>query len=238
MATTQSPQKPPVQNTTNEPAPLPTVTPAAEKTNGVAIAAIILTFFFPLIGLILGIVALSSIKKSGEKGKGLAKAAIIISTILIVFGIALVGFVTYSIQKAAKDAGLNVNNGSITATNKNGESVSVGNDVKLPSGFPSDVPIYEPSEVKAAVTTKKDTYAVTLVSSDASTKVNEYYNQQLPKDGWVGGADNAQFDTGSGKLASYTKGDRTLTVIIAADQSSSKDKTSIVLTVGPTSASE
>lgn len=237
MATNQPPQKTQNTSTTNEPIAAPTVTPQSEKTSGVAIAAIILTFLFPLIGLILGIVALSSIKKSGEKGKGLAKAAIIISSIFIILGIAFAGFAVYTIQKAAKNAGLDVSNGTISATNKNGESISVGNNVKLPNGFPSDVPIYEPSDVKAAVTTSKDTYAVTLTTSDSGSTVNEYYNKQLAEQGWVGSADNSQLDFGTGKIASYTKDTRTLGVLIASDSSSGKQQTSITLTVGPTSSS-
>lgn len=55
----------------------------ARKTNGTAIAAIILTFFIPLIGLILGGIGL---KKSHElnDGRGLSIAAIVISLIQLV----------------------------------------------------------------------------------------------------------------------------------------------------------
>jgi peptidyl-prolyl cis-trans isomerase B (cyclophilin B) len=61
----------------------------SEKTNVLAIIALICAFFFPLIGLILGFVAKNQIKKTGEKGKGLATAAIIISIVSIVLYILL-----------------------------------------------------------------------------------------------------------------------------------------------------
>lgn len=237
MPTTNEPQKTQTKaNTAAQPA-APTVTPDSEKTSGVAVAALILAFFFPLIGLILGIVALSSIKKSGEKGKGLAKAAIIISIILMLLGVAIAGFVVYSAQKAVKDAGLNVSKGTISATNKDGESVSIGNDVKLPNGFPSDVPIYEPSDTKAAVTTAKDSFAITLLTSDSADKVKSFYDSKLASEGWTANDNNSQYDFSSGRIASYTKDTRTLGVLIASDESTGSNKTSVTLTVGPTNSS-
>ncbi|MDQ1609332.1 MAG: hypothetical protein QOE16_2064, partial [Microbacteriaceae bacterium] len=50
----------------------------AERTNPLAIASLIVVFFSSLIGLILGHVALSQIKRSGENGRGLALAAVIV----------------------------------------------------------------------------------------------------------------------------------------------------------------
>ena len=58
-------------------------TPAAEKTNGIAIAALISSFFVSVLGIILGFVALSQIKKSGENGRGLALAGIIIGFVAV-----------------------------------------------------------------------------------------------------------------------------------------------------------
>jgi len=56
-----------------------------------AIIAFILAFFIPLVGIILGIIALRQIKKSGGEGKGFAIAAIIISAVIIIVPILLVG---------------------------------------------------------------------------------------------------------------------------------------------------
>ena len=63
-------------------APAPAVNPG--QTLG--IVALILAFFFQLLGLILGIVALNQSKKVGMKN-GLAVAAIWISAILMVLGL-------------------------------------------------------------------------------------------------------------------------------------------------------
>src|SRR4051794_36028438 len=49
----------------------------ATGTNGLAIAGLVTAFFFPLVGLVLSIVALAQIKKKGQGGKGVAIAGII-----------------------------------------------------------------------------------------------------------------------------------------------------------------
>ncbi|MET9199585.1 DUF4190 domain-containing protein [Gordonia sp. NPDC003585] len=47
-------------------------------TNGLAIASLILAFFIPIVGLVLGFIARSQIAKSGQQGSGLALAGILI----------------------------------------------------------------------------------------------------------------------------------------------------------------
>lgn len=54
----------------------PAPTPA--KTNTLAIAALISSFFVSLLGVILGHIALSQIKTTGEGGRGMAIAALVI----------------------------------------------------------------------------------------------------------------------------------------------------------------
>ncbi|MCA9342824.1 DUF4190 domain-containing protein [Candidatus Saccharibacteria bacterium] len=55
-----------------------------KSTDGLSIAAIILAFFIPIVGLILGIIAKVKSKNAGQKNT-LATAAIIISSVIIVF---------------------------------------------------------------------------------------------------------------------------------------------------------
>ncbi len=56
-----------------------------KSTNTISILAIIFTFLFWPLGLILGIVSLSQIKKSKEKGKVLAITSIVLSSIALLF---------------------------------------------------------------------------------------------------------------------------------------------------------
>ena len=48
--------------------------PAPAKTNSLAIAALVSSFFISLLGVILGHIALNQIKTTGEGGRGLAIA--------------------------------------------------------------------------------------------------------------------------------------------------------------------
>lgn len=217
----------PVQSTnqasTNATGPKP-------KTNGLAIAAIILAFLFPLIGLILGIVALSQIKKNKEGGKGLAVASIVISVVIMVAGLLTFFLVLFAFNTALKNSGVNVNgNGSVSVKNNEGESLTVGN-AKLPDGFPSDVPVYKPSDVITSLKTKEG-YNVTLVTADSSTQVSDFYKSKLAENGWSSSDSEVNFGTLSGQT--YTKGDQQLVVIITNDPNSKTDKkTSVNLTVG------
>jgi hypothetical protein len=67
----------------------PTEPVAASRFSGLAVAAFIVTFFFSLLGLILGIVAYARISRTGMRGKGLAVAAIVISAVFVIVQIIL-----------------------------------------------------------------------------------------------------------------------------------------------------
>ena len=83
MSIPETPQNPTPQAAPYQAAPQPA---AATPGKGLSIAAIILAFLMPLIGLILGIIAMVQSKKAGQKN-GLALASVIISIVLIIIGI-------------------------------------------------------------------------------------------------------------------------------------------------------
>lgn len=215
---------------TTTPSEAPTTTSA--KTNGLAVAALVLVIigiFIPglgLIGIILAIVALMQVKKSNEGGKGLAIAALVIAIIEIVLGITILFAVIFAVNKAVKDSGVNINtqNGSVDVKGKDGESLSIGN-AKIPDGFPSDVPIYKPSDVILSLKVK-DGYNVTLATSDSAQTVADFYLTQLPKNGWTGTDNGAVFNTNVAQT--YTKGDNNLVVIIGSDQKAANGKKTTV----------
>jgi hypothetical protein len=66
-----------------------------QNTNVLAILSLIFAFLVPLVGLILGIIALVQINKSGQKGKGLAIAGIIVSIMWFFVIIVLIGSLAY-----------------------------------------------------------------------------------------------------------------------------------------------
>ncbi|HLC78590.1 MAG TPA: DUF4190 domain-containing protein [Candidatus Nanoarchaeia archaeon] len=71
-----------------------------EKYNTLSILAIIFTFAFYPIGLILGIIALSQIKKTQERGRGLALVPIVIGFILL--ALIVIGIVWVVIRGASE----------------------------------------------------------------------------------------------------------------------------------------
>ncbi len=73
--------------------------PQNTKTNGIAIAALITSFFVSVLGIILGFVALSQIKTSGEQGRGLALAGIIIGFVSV--GITLLVLIISAVVAAS-----------------------------------------------------------------------------------------------------------------------------------------
>ena len=59
----------------------------AQKTNTLAIIALILGIVVPIGGIICGPIALGQIRRTGEGGRGLAKAGLIIGIVLTLLGI-------------------------------------------------------------------------------------------------------------------------------------------------------
>ncbi|MEO7018394.1 MAG: DUF4190 domain-containing protein [Leifsonia sp.] len=71
----------------------PGYAPVQPRYNTLAIVAFVLAFFTTIIGVILGFVALSQIKRTGEQGRGLAIAAIIIG--FVEFAVVIVIMITF-----------------------------------------------------------------------------------------------------------------------------------------------
>jgi hypothetical protein len=245
MSPTEKPTKAQKPETTKKPeAPKSqaqesiTATSTTKKTSGLAVAALVLAFFFPVVGFILGIVALSSIKKNNESGRGLAISAIVVSVVLTLIGMLTLLIFVLAIGKAANETGINgldTKNGSISVTGKDGETATIGKSVSLPSGFPSDVPIYKPSDVIVA-TSNDGKYSVSLLTSDSETKVSDYYTKQLASNGWVAPQGGGDIRYEGGMISNLEKDGNVLGLIIAANTKSNDGKTSITITVGPKSS--
>lgn len=60
---------------------------SSEKTNTLAIVSLVVALFVPLVGAILGHVAMGQIKKTGEQGRGIALAGVIIGWVFTALAI-------------------------------------------------------------------------------------------------------------------------------------------------------
>lgn len=78
------------------------VSATVQSTNGLAIASIIVVFFSNVIGLILGHIALSEIRRTGQAGHGLALAAVIIGWISVGIGVVIFVAVLVAVLAASR----------------------------------------------------------------------------------------------------------------------------------------
>lgn len=93
------------------------------KTNTLAVLSLVFSFFFQLVGLILGIIALKQIKEKGEEGRGLAIAGIIISIVGMVFTLILLTLII--IGGVAANTELNDNAANSDSSIFDGEAETV-----------------------------------------------------------------------------------------------------------------
>lgn len=79
--------------------------PQKKGENGMAIAGLVLAFFFPLVGLILSCLGLKQSKTMDDEGKGISIAGIVISSIGLVVYLALIIYAIIAVAMAATLAG-------------------------------------------------------------------------------------------------------------------------------------
>ena len=127
-------------------------------------------------------------------------------------------------------AKVDTSNGSVTIKDKNGNE-TFSTSSKLPTGFPSDVPVYPSATVKVSTAVSEGSYSVTWATGDAADKVVSYYKTELTNQGWVM-KEGTGIAIGSGYIGGYTKGDSELTLTISA---SGNNQTGIFVIVRPKS---
>ncbi|MFJ2740524.1 DUF4190 domain-containing protein [Streptomyces sp. NPDC087440] len=90
--------------------------PAPPATNGLAIASLItgIVCCLPPLGLVLGLVALSQIKKRGDSGKGMAIAGIVLSCLSIVLTLVMIFTGGFSAFMRGVEKGANGTSRSVT----------------------------------------------------------------------------------------------------------------------------
>lgn len=85
-------------------APIPSQVNYADRTNVVAIFAIVLGFVVPIAGIIAGAVGLAQVKRTGEKGRGLAITGIVVGSALTVLSVvAVIAFFVFAVVGSAMD---------------------------------------------------------------------------------------------------------------------------------------
>jgi len=111
--------------------------------------------------------------------------------------------------------------------NKTGNTVAFGEDLKLPSEFPGDVPIYGGVKISAVSTNKNEGSAnATMTSEDDKDKVLKWYEDKMKSDGW--NEENSS-TMNNVEFREYTKGKVKLAVSIWPNEDEGKTGTFITV---------
>ncbi len=101
------------------------------------------------------------------------------------------------------DVKVDTSSGSVSVTDKKTGTTSTGGDnVKLPAGWPSNVPLYPGARIGHAMVSGS-TKSVTLVTKDPPAKVAEFYKKsglKLESDMNLGAIQTMSFKNGSGTV--------------------------------------
>ncbi|HSA59809.1 MAG TPA: hypothetical protein VLJ37_09010 [bacterium] len=129
-------------------------------------------------------------------------------------------------QAGMGDTKVNItDNGLVLKDEKTGQQIAIKTDQKLPDGFPSDIPVFSPSQVTGSMILGAMTM-VTLESSSSVTDVSNFYQRELVTGGWQSAIAVPPSDTSYSGI--FKKGTTALTV--SANREG--DKTNLILSYG------
>lgn len=141
----------------------------SEKTNTLAIVALISAFFISVLGIILGHIALSQIKKTGEGGRGLALAGTIIGYVITAIG----AIITISVIASA----LAIFGTATSAINEANKQVESLDEPYADEGFEYD----DYSSDEPWVGTMNEAYCDALMNHElADDDAVQYYRELIP----------------------------------------------------------
>jgi hypothetical protein len=113
--------------------------------------------------------------------------------------------------------------------NKTGGSVSFGDDVKLPSDFPKNVPIYPNAKIGGVTVSKEGNPSAWAVysSTDEVKQVTDWYEQQAKDNGWK---QDSSLTMDKSEVRTYSKDNEKIGVNISPSDDETKGKTSVMVT--------
>ncbi len=125
------------------------------------------------------------------------------------------------------DADVDLSNEGMTIRGKTEEgefSFTTGEGTEVPGDFPTDVLIYRPSKVKAAMNVSEG-QSLTLTTGDDRQKVQEAYKREMIAKDW---SEQASMNMGNQSMLVYEKDDRVAHVTITPEDA----ETQITIIVG------
>jgi hypothetical protein len=116
--------------------------------------------------------------------------------------------------------------GLVLRDEKTGQKIAFEADQKLPDGFPSDIPVFQPSQAQGSMIMGPMTM-VTIEASAPAPQVAAFYQAQLPGQGWT--SVFAAPAEAQSMMAIYRKENRQVTVNVTGEGDA---KSSLTLTYG------
>lgn len=170
---------------------------------------------------------------AAKKKSSTLKIVLIVVGVLV--GLGIIGTILMVVFFSAlfKNAAENVSNnsdGTVTLQSDDGNTkTTVGENVELAQGFPSDVPIFEPSTLLASSKTDETDFSAVARTEKSVSDVSSYYKTTMAAQGWTPQLNSASTD---GTFMTYQKGDRTSSVVVTTNNDEgSNEKTGFVVTV-------
>lgn len=130
--------------------------------------------------------------------------------------------------QTGEDVDVNIGEGAMNVTGENGAKFSMGENLKLPENFPSDVPVYGSVSIKSTtVDPSKGSAFLIMTSKDKAEDVIAWYKNEAKSKGWT---QKSYMELRAGSyIASYENGKKeTFAVTIAQDEEG--NETSITVT--------
>lgn len=123
--------------------------------------------------------------------------SLIILALVLVSGIILSGCTKKASEKAAEtvtekaiekstngQADVDISTNTVTI-NTNGSSFQAGENVSLPSGFPSDIYVIDGTLKSATTTNENNGYSLSIETSKSLSNARDQYEQKLKDEGWT-----------------------------------------------------
>jgi ABC-type lipoprotein release transport system permease subunit len=159
---------------------------------------------------------------------------IVLIVVGVLVGLGIIGTILATVFFASlfnkATDGVDVNDGTVTIQSDDGKvTTSAGEGAKLADGWPSDVPIFEPSTLRSSSTSENTSFSAVASTASSVTDVSAYYKAQMAAQGWATQLDSSSAE---GTLLSFSKDNRTSSVIVTtSDDNSSSEKTGFVISI-------
>ncbi|MEO5927261.1 MAG: hypothetical protein ABIO72_01020 [Patescibacteria group bacterium] len=130
--------------------------------------------------------------------------------------------------QTGKDVDVNIKDGGMQVTGEDGANFAMGENLKLPDNFPSDIPVYGSVSIKSSsIDTKKGSVFLIMSSKDKAEDIVAWYKEQAKAKGWT---QKSSLEMSEGNyIVSFENKDKA-TFAITITQGEDEEETGITLT--------